>query len=295
MPDDPESASKKNEATAHLEHVLRSVEEKGAQLAGRGRAITWSGQYIQDLAHETFSVVRSGLPPGAVEVLIVGFEVIDHQADRALATIGVVSVPAVNSTAGTAASAIAIALNPIALLQNFPAEERPLALNGLLRVRSVAMRGTETERVLEMMRQHGLDTAAKGRKSPAELFKTAHDAFEAPVSPGNPISTSLIPIRSAINDSIAELIRRRPRQEPAKHQRDKILSIGRQFKRDDVADEVVESWADQWTILLKRDLHPSKDADFSREQWALAIENATLFLKSVLEGLDPSKTMRAKG
>ena len=126
------------------------------------------------------------------------------------------------------------------------------------------------------------------------LFITAHQAFKAPVTSDNPIITSLIPIREAIEHSIERLLKKRLYQEEAKSWASKIRSIGKQLRYDSIPLETVESWAQQWTEMLDKQLSPAKDQDISRDEWRFRLQSATLFLKAVLSGIDPKKAKREK-
>lgn len=101
--------------------------------------------------------------------------------------------------------------------------------------------------------------------------------------------TSLIPMRESIRSAINVLLRRRPKQEKARNEWAKIVSIGKQLKRDGLPKSIVNSWAAQWTNALKTYLSPAKEEDISREEWRRRLARSTLFLNGFLGGLDPSK------
>jgi len=62
----------------------------------------------------------------------------------------------------------------------------------------------------------------------------------------------------------------------------------RRTKKDDVPDEMVDSWARDWTNL-KDELSSAKVDPLDRSEWSRLLNKATLFVKSFLSGLDPSK------
>ena len=147
--------------------------------------------------------------------------------------------------------------------------------------------------VFRLMKEFRLDISSAGSKSSLELFQTAHQAFESPVSQSNPISTSLIPMREAIESSLDELLRLRPIQQASGHgNRKKVAAICAQLKKDSVSDLVVQEWGDQWHDINDNDLSSSKRQNITREEWSRRLNIATLFLYSLLTGLDSSKLRR---
>jgi hypothetical protein len=169
--------------------------------------------------------------------------------------------------------------------------KRPMVEASIIRLQDVVHRAADEEEVISLMKELGFNRAPKGRKSPVSLFSTAHKAFQAPVSSDNPVSTSLIPMREAIRLIIDQLLKKRPKQEEAKNERAKILSIGTHLRRNSIPQEMAESWAQQWNELLDY-LSPAKEQDMSREEWRFKLKQASLFLKGFLGGLDPKKVNR---
>jgi hypothetical protein len=154
----------------------------------------------------------------------------------------------------------------------------------------ITNRPTLKEEVTDLIRTFHLDIASPGKKSTLELFETAHRAYEVPVSKGNPVITSLLPLREAVESAIDELLRRRPQQMPSgSSYSKKLLSIGNQLKKDIIADVVVQEWADQWHDISDKDLSASKRYQMTREEWSHKLSRATQFFHSFLTGLDVAK------
>lgn len=151
-------------------------------------------------------------------------------------------------------------------------------------------RPTLKEEVVTLIKDFNLDIAPSGKKSGLELFETAHRAFETPVTRRNPVITSLVPMREAVESIIDELLRRRPQQLPSgSSYSKKILSIGSQLKKEIVANVVVQEWADQWHDISNKDLSASKRHQMTRTEWSHKLSRATQFLHSFLTGLDVAK------
>lgn len=99
-----------------------------------------------------------------------------------------------------------------------------------------AGRASRREEVIQLFRDFGFDAPqVPAKKGPLEQFQTAHEIFQNPVGKGNPVSASLLTLRECIDAVVAALVRMRPRQEPAKSQKNKIVSIGDQFALPDVS------------------------------------------------------------
>jgi len=288
---EPESPRPKmdDEAYEELDRQLTDAEAKGKQLTAKGRELTKAGQFITDLSQATKGVIEVHRPPTNVELLINDWSATNEVVDHALASLGKVELSSITSASGTAAYTSSDSYQTTIVLGAVPAYARPIVIERINALNEVIGRSVEAAEVADLLRKFGFDQAPRGKASAFELFNTAHSAFEGPVTEDNPVSTSLIPIRSALNVVIAELLRRRPKQEPAKNEWAKIQSIGRQLKSESVPNKIVDTWAYQWGQLLDRYLSPAKDQSLDRSEWQHRLQQATLFLKSLLNGIDPTK------
>lgn len=147
------------------------------------------------------------------------------------------------------------------------------------------------EDVAELLIRFGFDEPQfPGDKSPLEQFTISQEAFNRPVTPSDPASTSLIPLRECIHSVLDGLIQARPNPEPiGKNQRKKVIAIGNQLKSDSLPNEIVQEWADEWHDLNRGDLSGAKREAISRQEWQRRLRRGTLFLHSILKGLDPGK------
>jgi len=272
-----------------LDRILEEGEEKGKKIAEIGRNLTEAGQSMADVANAAREVVHVVKTPPNIEFLINDWGLANQQADLVIGQLGGIDVPTFTSASGTAVSTSSDSFEEAGLLSIVPKEEHPRLVTVLESFNQVSERAADAEEVGKLMKSLELDQAPPGRKSALEQFKTAHAAFKAPVSEGNPIATSLIPMRESIRTTIDTLLRRRPKQEKTKNECSKIVSIGRQLKRDGLPDTIVNSWASQWTHALQTYLSPAKEEDISRDEWRRRLVRSTLFLKGFLDGIDPSK------
>ena len=153
-------------------------------------------------------------------------------------------------------------------------------------------RPSHKDNVTQLLKEFGLDIPHQpDEKSPLELFETAHEAFAKPVTQNNPVSTSLIPLRGCIDNAIQSLILMRPHQEGTGGWKKKIISIGKQLKKDSLPDEVIDELAEECHSLIN-DLSGFKTGDINRGDWLIWLNRGTSFLNSLLKGLDSSKLIR---
>lgn len=280
--------SKADQAGASLDALLQAAQKKGHKVAELGRNLTKAGQELSDVATATRSLVHVVKTPRNVEWLIGDWQNVNTQADDLLAQTETILVPQFSSASGTAAVSSSDAANDPVLFEIVPQDQHPQLIASIRDINNVLSRSADTQEVSDMMRQLGLDKAPLSRKSALELFQTAHSAYEAPVSSGDPASTSLIPLREAIRESIEYLLKRRPRQERASREWDKVQSVGNQLKRGGIPKTQVDSWAFQWTSQLQYALSPAKQEAISREEWRTRLVRGTLFLRGFLGGIDPA-------
>lgn len=153
-------------------------------------------------------------------------------------------------------------------------------------------RPSQKDDAIRLLKEFNLDIPHQpDEKSPLEHFEIAHEAFAKPVTQNNPVSTSLIPLRGCIDNTVQSLILMRPHQEETGGWKKKIISIGKQLKKDSLPDEVIDELADECHSLID-DLSGFKTGDIEREDWLIWLNRGTSFLNSLLKGLDSSKLAR---
>jgi len=167
-----------------------------------------------------------------------------------------------------------------------PLQEAAKTSQGELRI--IINRPPHKEEVLNLVKEFGLDKTMSGQKSVLQQFETAWAAYDRPVTSDSPINTSLLPMREAIESTISELLRSRPKQESTKNLKEKIISIGKQLACDGILVDNIQGWASKWYGLQNK-LSESKNKDLPRDEWHKLLLEATLFLKELLLGLDISK------
>ena len=269
--------------------LIRKSRRKSRDIVERASDLLQWSQYMADLSDASDKVVQYPSPSRIDwENTIGSWQHLNEQQDNILASIGPVSIERVISSGSAVAYAMTDFAKPDNLIRNVSIEKREEARSAAEQLGQVIDRLANKDRVLSLLRQFGLTSAVPTKKSPAELFEIAWAAFGKPVTQSSPVVTSLIPMRECINATIAALLRRRPKQEPAKSRPDKIVSIGSQLARDGISPADIESLADRWTKLVD-ELSGSKQKDCSREEWQASLRRGTLFLMEFLQSLDPAK------
>jgi len=272
-----------------LEEIIQETEEKGKELLEKGRDLTKAGQFIVDLSRATLDLTKIYRPPTNIEYMISDWSASKQTLDDALIKIDTIQISTVNSTTGTTAYTSSDSYQATYITSVLPQDVSTEIISKIDNLNSVVNRATNVDDVSKLLTSFGFNKSTEGKKCALDLFTTAHNAFEAPVQSDNPISTSLIPMREAINIVIATLLQRRPKQEKTKSAWNKIQSIGKQLKHDEIPDRLVDSWAFQWNTLLNNYLSPAKQEDISRKDWQHRLQQATLFLSNFFNGLDINK------
>ncbi len=161
-------------------------------------------------------------------------------------------------------------------------------------VLDLASRPQEKEEVRELLKKFGMARAQGSKCSPLDHFNTAQAAFETTVQPYNAAITSLIPMRSCILDILADLLRRRPRQEKAGNTAQKVLSLGRQCARESTTPKEIAILASRCADLLEKHLSPSKDRTLTRAEWQSSLVAAMEWIRAFLHSIDPNKLRKAR-
>jgi hypothetical protein len=164
----------------------------------------------------------------------------------------------------------------------------PSILEAISKFNEVADRAEWVTKAEEELVRLRLDSGYSGEKSPLELLRQARESYLKPSSGEIDASTTLIPLREAINSAIKDLLRRRPSQEKAKNIRDKILSIGLQTREAHVNDADIEKLADQAEHMID-DLSKGKGGSLSRDEVRTLFIGGTSFLTAFLNSIDSAK------
>jgi hypothetical protein len=270
-----------------LKKTINYAKNIGQRYTEIGRHLLKEGQRLLDETVATEQVIN--LP----------FKGIDYEAQNEFWE-GIVLIGSANleqftnyvPVPSTSASAVdqIYNLTPALLeeIDSFPKDKQEQAAEALTGFRRLIESTITKGETINILIKCGFNKGFGGKLSPLNSFLIGYTAFENPVTDENPTVTSLIPIRSCIDDMIAELLRRRVTQEPASGARNKVLSIGNQMKYNSVIDAVVTYWADEYH-KISNELSVSKNKISDRDEWAKVVQKAMNFINGFLNILDPNK------
>jgi hypothetical protein len=112
----------------------------------------------------------------------------------------------------------------------------------------------------------GLDVCHGNNRSALQLLEDAKFSLEGPqTTAADGALPILISLRECIESTLAELMRRRPQQEPASRSSDKIVSIGKQCGRNGLPANYFINLASNCPDLLNR-LSGKKQATMPRTE-----------------------------
>lgn len=274
-----------------LRDELLQVETVAQENASKSREIAKSNQLIFDQARAIRGVLE--IAPGVldIETQIILWNDVNNKISPLAKHLGI-TLGLIDDSSSTTNIAIvsgsSSAYKAHEYISNLPAEKQQAANLALENLDNILSNPDYKEEAITLLKHWSFDKAVPGKKSPFELFLTAFSAFEQPVVETNPVSTSLIPMRECIRSIIDELLRRKSKQEKCRGYYKKIISISSQTKKDSVSLDVVEEWAHQGHELIKS-LSLGKEGSLERTEWQRQLQQATLFLISLLKGLDPEK------
>ncbi|MFC1985925.1 hypothetical protein ACFLWC_02895 [Chloroflexota bacterium] len=281
----------KNESNPEkdLLHLINEVGQKGREIVEKSNWAAKLGQEYIDLSDESNNLFSHGLPNNIdIDRQLGAWGYAYGQEIRILESFNNIP-PALASTATTnTADAMLDYSNPEKITEYYPLDKHEDVRIASAHLNLVINKQVDKQKVILLLQEHNLVTAAPGIKSPLELFETSWSAFEKPVNQGIPASTSLIPMRECINTVIDRLIKHRPCQERARGERNKIHSILNQLRRADVTEYAISSLSERWS-QLNNELSDSKQRNYDRPRWTDYQQRATLFLLELLQSIDRSK------
>lgn len=278
-----------SKASEELEKTLNKVKKQAEEATITGRLYTENAQTILDLANAILILNKIAPDLSDIEYRIADWENLSRSLKIAQQGIMEIYLPMFYSTSGTTTISSAFVYEPQIIFKSIPPTVWPAVEEALATIRRIITREADEKLLVDLMISFGLDTSESGKKSPVELILTGFQAFKAPVNENNPVSTSLIPIRTAIENTINKLLKQKQTQGVTKNWHAKILSIGDQLRRDEISIETIESLAHNWDQMLDKYLSSSKEQNIKRDEWEMRIKEVILWFRSFLASLDSKK------
>jgi len=272
-----------------LLNLIKESRSKSSSVVERASKIGEYGQYVSDLADASESAI-SCVSSNNIDLQpqIRSWRYLNQHLDGINRDMEQINFNVASSSASTATSCMLDFVDPDQFAKFASPDREVEARTAAINLGNVIDKLVEKSKALELLHEFGLSTSSPGRKSQVDLLEASCAAFERPVTQGSSASTSLIPMRECINSTIAALLQRRPKQEPAKSHRDKILSIGIQSAHSGITDWAINSMADRWE-KLSNELSSSKQKDIPREEWMAILRRAMVLLIEFLQSLDQKK------
>ncbi|WP_157369255.1 hypothetical protein [Zavarzinella formosa] len=144
------------------------------------------------------------------------------------------------------------------------------------------------EQGLSEMHRLGLGSRGVGRRTSIDLLREARASLDRPMHADGGSVPILITLRECIGAVIAELVRRRPTQEPAGKWSEKVISVGRQCGHPLLPPNHFENVGVEVEKLMN-ELSGTKQADVPRDRLVDAFHRGILFLNGFMGSLDHSK------
>jgi len=273
------------EAKKRLSSTIKKSTDIGNELIEKGREFTAAGQNIVDWAQLTGDAVKLLHNANELDSISNTWEHFNHQIHPAMQEVYRANPSWFTCSAGT--SVLSSALNLLSYFRGAKDEtgESSFAMISN-RIKELSQRSNEKDNVIKLLKKQRLDVCRGKNKSPLEQFITAHEAFENVVDDSIPAITSLIPMRECLHRCLAELLRRRDRQERVKGCDKKIESILLQQKKNRIDTETIRSIAIQGKGIIEEKLTSSKQEKISRMEWQNYLYTSTLWLKTFLSAID---------
>jgi hypothetical protein len=273
------------------QQLVREVEDSiadGRSLVEKGRDMTKRGQELMDWGQLTKAAIPFVSDVPTLNFLVGAWGSIHRTAGEILNEMLNVSMPAAGGSASFAATS-SLGLITILTSEKIEHGQRCDAAALAERFRDLASLPRVRDDVAVLMKRLRLDVGGSAVRSPLENFTTAYEAFSVTADDSDPAISSLLPLRSCINDLIGILLLQRQQQEPSGNAQTKVRSILEQMGIDGIDTKQFDLISEQCKSILDRSLSPAKGKRFSRTEWQDALLTGTLWLKAFLESIDEKK------
>lgn len=153
---------------------------------------------------------------------------------------------------------------------------------------ALAERGNAADQVRAALTRCALDRRQGDLRSALDLLDDADRAVRQPSGTATSPTAVLIPLREAIGAAVQELLKRRPKQEPASTWVEKVLSIGTGCGRADLPEGYFQRLADLTSEKMNR-LSGAKERAMTREAVLVEYYDGLKHLSALLDGVDEKK------
>lgn len=268
-----------------LLRVLDEAERRSSDLRLLAQDLVRSSNFSGSLAHSLHDVVvaapdDSALPVGTWVELTDSW--IAHNERTEAISKSLIAGSTVTATAQAAA------LTTTLSTRQFSAWIARADPDAVANLEALLHRPTLEEEVRRELKRLRLDVPRPASRSAADLVGEALSSLQQPAGSAPGPASVLIPARESIHLSIADLLQRRPVQEPAKKLADKVSSIGRQLGWHDLPVDHFDRLAQNAENLIDR-LSGAKQKAFSATELSSEVDSVLQFHRTFLSSLDDTK------
>lgn len=274
----------------YLLTLLSGVQDVADDLVSKGREAVKEGQFAGDTARSVASFVEalpddSSLPAQLWDEQSARWNTVRERAQstlNAMTNINSLTFATEGTTISTSGMMSAADLTAMSSNARASAKTARVRFHGLV---------GKSELVSKIARELARLKIAAPRaeaESPADLVSKADQAFQAPSSSDQAASAVLLPLREAINSAIAEMVRRRPTQGPARGDYGKVESILTQCGVPSVNPVDIDRLAKD-AEDIKGILSASKQSKLERDALHGDFLRGLVFFHSLLRAVDETK------
>lgn len=274
-----------------LLQILSKTKRAAEEVASKGREFVKQGQYAADLAACNAEFIRhfpndSFLSPRQWDDQIAAWNRLGECADGVISALDDTPqwlISTVNSASVSTSTVISSVYIPC-----LPTSSQDAAQKTYERYEQL-LEGSNLVSEIEIeIRRLGLASSIAESESTLSLILQSKHALEVPSMEGVSPPAVLIPLREAINRSLADLLRKRPRQEKASAVQVKVHSICDQCCKPSVDGRQIRQLEQEACDLID-ELSEAKQRSMTRERVRELMNRGFLFLLSLLRALDENK------
>ena len=279
-----EESKKKNQLLSEI----GKVETEASRLLNEGQLIVKNSQYIKEISKGAKKFIGAFpddqyLAPGEWDNQIMHWK--NYSASLSNTSYTIPMSLGTDSTSATATLVNLVFKDDN--IQKLPITEREIARTAVNEIKNVIERSPLQEEVIHEMQRLGLENTFQGERSAITLLGEAVSSIQYPAG-DEPSPTLLLALRGSIEKTLADLLRKRPRQETCKNYAEKVKSILAQCGLDSLSPLVIDQ--------LINDVGPLHDALSSGKGKRITnnylnelLIQSELFLKLFFQCIDAGK------
>ncbi len=280
---------KEDKKKKELLQVLNDVDNNAQSLKSKGIKIVERGQYISDLCHHNKEFIElipndSHLLPERWENQVFTWQNVNKQLIDINSKHDLVLTDS-SSLSATVSSGYMISTE---IISNLPQDIQVSAMPIFYKYEQFIEQSPLFQKINYEISRIGLPTDSTNKESAVSLLKQAGQAFKSPSVEGVSPSAVLIPLREAINCILSDLLPKRPKQEIAKGNKEKVRSICRQCSFEGIDSKQIEILANEVHVLNAL-LSGAKQNKFTRDHVRELLNRGLVFLLSLLQMIDNQK------